>query len=142
PPPLGGSMWSFRVLLLLAQLLVCLCPPCPREPFDGLVTITEALGGGISGGSLPPLPLPQVCPAETLGCFGAELGVIGLEHREQAVELARLQRHLEILGFLLPPRPQEGCPPCEGHPEQPTPRFLAKLLELLQVLCAPAHWGP
>ena len=85
---------------------------------------------------------PQVCPAETLGCFRLELSVIGFEEGPLVgTAVFRLQRLLDALGSRLWVTGQGPCPPCEGHPQRPVPLFLAKLLELLQGACA-RHLAP
>lgn len=80
---------------------------------------------------------PQVCAAETLGCFWLELTVIGFEEGPSVgTAVFWLQRLLEALGSPLWVTAQGLCLPCEEYPQRPVSLFLAKLLELLQGACA------
>ena len=80
---------------------------------------------------------PQVCPAETLGCFRLELSVIEFEEGPSVgTAIFRLQCLLDALGSRLWVSAQRPCPPCEEHPQRPVSLFLDKFLELLQKACA------
>uniref|UniRef100_A0A8C6EJ15 Uncharacterized protein n=1 Tax=Microcebus murinus TaxID=30608 RepID=A0A8C6EJ15_MICMU len=130
-------MWPLWTILLLMQLWGSLgAPLCRREPFYFLVAIMKMLGNKNDGTLYTPDDL-SVCPAETLGCFRLELSVIGFEEGPSVgTAVFRLQRLLDALGSRLWVASQGPCLPCEGHPQRPVPRFLAKLLELLQGACA------
>lgn len=102
---------------------------------------SENLGMGIWGQALTQRHQvtlsPQVCPAETLGCFRLELSVIGFEEGPSVgTAIFRLQRLLDALGSRLWVTAQGPCPPCEEHSQRPVSLFLSKLLELLQKACA------
>lgn len=60
---------------------------------------------------------PQVCAAETLGCFQMELTVIGFEEGpSMGTAVFWLQCLLDALGSQLWVTAQGPCLPCEEHP--------------------------
>uniref|UniRef100_A0ACB8FT34 Uncharacterized protein n=1 Tax=Sphaerodactylus townsendi TaxID=933632 RepID=A0ACB8FT34_9SAUR len=145
-----SDLKRFLAVLLALLLMVLLTSgqkPCLKESITIVEQVTQLLGNSSDAELYTPEDftvrifhryyIMEACYASHLECFREELKVV---REEEARHEAIVSKLIHLLAKAKPrkkscPNPDAQCQPCECHPEQPVPRFLQKLQEMLQWSC-------